>query len=356
MIQILKFIFLTSICYGFVVQEVPKRPVLSGQTLVDHVNAVQDSWKAEYSLVPRKTMDVRFIEVPGSEKSEKPDNLKFETLIQLPTSFDSRVRWPNCNSIKLIRDQTYCGSCWAFAAAEIISDRICIQSNGTQQPIISPEDILSCCGTSCNNGCQGGYPIEAMKYWMNSGVVTGGDYQGAGCIPYSFRPCSTCQEAKDAPSCKTTCQTSYKDNTYKSDKHYAKSAYRLPTTTSSNAILANAVQMIQTEIYNNGPVEVSYQVYEDFYHYKSGVYYHVYGDKPSGHAVKIIGWGTENKMDYWLAANSWATTFGEKGFFKIRRGTNECGIESNVVAGLPKSSGSGIGGFIAFLVLVFYMF
>ncbi|UMM37945.1 hypothetical protein L5515_009550 [Caenorhabditis briggsae] len=145
-------------------------------------------------------MDVRFAEVPESEKSEKSDDLEFETLIQLPTAFDSRVQWPNCNSIKLIRDQTYCGSCWAFAAAEIISDRICIQSNGTQQPIISPEDILSCCGSSCNNGCQGGYTIEAMKYWMNSGVVTGGDYQGAGCIPYSFRPCSTCKKAKDAPS------------------------------------------------------------------------------------------------------------------------------------------------------------
>ncbi|UMM37944.1 hypothetical protein L5515_009549 [Caenorhabditis briggsae] len=112
--------------------------------------------------------------------------------------------------------------------------------------------------------------------------------------------------------------------------------------------------MIQTEIYNNGPVEVSYQVYDDFYHYKSGVYYTDFGDKPSGHAVKIIGWGTEKKVDYWLVANSWSTTFGENGFFKIRRGTNECGIEENVVAGLPKSSGNIIGGFIAFLALIFY--
>jgi len=27
---------------------------------------------------------------------------------------------------------------------------------------------------------------------------------------------------------------------------------------------------------------------------------------------------------------------GDKGFFKIKRGNNECGIESNIVAGIPK--------------------
>ena len=26
------------------------------------------------------------------------------------------------------------------------------------------------------SGCQGGYPIEAWKYWVNQGVVTGANY------------------------------------------------------------------------------------------------------------------------------------------------------------------------------------
>lgn len=56
-----------------------------------------------------------------------------------------------------------------------------------------------------------------------------------------------------------------------------------------------------------------------------------------GHAVKIIGWGTEKGVDYWLVANSWNTNWGDDGFFKIRRGTDECGIESTlIVAGVPK--------------------
>jgi cathepsin B len=50
----------------------------------------------------------------------------------------------------------------------------------------------------------------------------------------------------------------------------------------------------------------------------------------------VLGWGTESGTDYWLVANSWGTSWGENGFFKIRRGSDECGIEDQAVAGLPK--------------------
>jgi len=36
-----------------------------------------------------------------------------------------------------------------------------------------------------------------------------------------------------------------------------------------------------------------------------------------------------------LLANQWNRSWGDDGYFKIRRGTNECGIEQSVVAGLP---------------------
>jgi C1A family cysteine protease len=32
--------------------------------------------------------------------------------MKVPASFDSREEWPNCPSIKEVRDQGSCGSCW----------------------------------------------------------------------------------------------------------------------------------------------------------------------------------------------------------------------------------------------------
>ena len=69
--------------------------------------------------------------------------------------------------------------------------------------------------------------------------------------------------------------------------------------------------------------------------YKSGVYQHRFGQKVGAHAVKIIGWGVQNATKYWLVANSWNEDWGDKGFFKILRGVDECGIEDQGVAGIP---------------------
>ncbi|CAG2064669.1 unnamed protein product [Timema podura] len=93
---------------------------------------------------------------------------------------------------------------------------------------------------------------------------------------------------------------------------------------------------MQLEIYKNGPVEGAFTVYSDFVQYKSGVYQHVTGTVLGGHAIKIIGWGTEEDTPYWLVANSWNSDWGDHGFFKILRGSDHCGIESQVSAGIPK--------------------
>ena len=43
------------------------------------------------------------------------------------------------------------------------------------------------------------------------------------------------------------------------------------------------------------------------------MYQHKSGSLLGGHAVKILGWGTENGTPYWLVANSWNPTWGDNG-------------------------------------------
>jgi len=227
-------------------------------------------------------------------------------------------------------------SCWAFGAVEAATDRICIATNGAVQTHISAEHLTSCCST-CGFGCSGGYPASAWSYLATKGLVSGGNYGDYSyCSSYSLPNCDhhvsgkypACSGDANTPTCPTKCDSKSTYSTpFASDKHIFASSYSI----------ANNVAQIQTEIMTNGPVEGAFTVYDDFPNYKSGVYYQTSQNALGGHAIRILGWGTENTVNYWLVANSWNNDWGDNGFFKIRRGTDECGIEDEIVAGLYKN-------------------
>jgi cathepsin B len=224
----------------------------------------------------------------------------------LPTEFDSRTQWPNY--IHPIRDQGQCGSCWAVSAAEVFSDRAAIASNGTVQGSApngySPEDLVSC--DTVDQGCRGGYLDKAWDYISQTGLLTDS------CFPYVAGTSGT-------PPCPTTCQDSSAFTRTK-----AQGGYQLKT-----------VDDIKKEIFTNGPVQAGFMVYKSFFSYTQGVYHKgLFEFTPEGgHAIKILGWGTEDGTPYWLCANSWGTAWGAQGFFKIKQGN--CKIEEQVFAGLP---------------------
>ena len=107
----------------------------------------------------------------------------------MPENFDPREKWPECPTIREIRDQGGCGSCWAFGAVTAMSDRICIHSKGEKHVHVSSENLLSCC-YSCGFGCNGGFPGAAWSFWSRKGLVSGGQFgTKQGCQPYKIEPC-----------------------------------------------------------------------------------------------------------------------------------------------------------------------
>jgi len=304
--------------------------------MVDYINNYANTtWKAGVNFEGRSVEDVkRLCGVLKDPNGRRPPVRRHEVdASMLPDSFDPREQWPNCPTLKEVRDQGSCGSCWAFGAVAAMSDRICIASSGKVNAHISAEDLLSCCD-SCGDGCNGGFPPEAWSYFQSSGLVTGGNYDShQGCRPYSIEACEhhvngsrkPCSGEGPTPKCVQKCEDGY-TIPYESDKHYSASVYSL----------GDDQDQIKTELLKHGPIEVDFSVYGDFPSYKSGVYQHVSGELLGGHAVKLLGWGVENGTPYWLVANSWNTDWGDNGFFKIIRGKNECGIEQDGVAGAVK--------------------
>merc|ERR1712113_921240 len=150
---------------------------------------------------------------------------------------------------------------------------------------------------------------------------------------YSLKPCAhhvpgsakyePCPSSEyPSPACAATCEDGYSGE-YGSDKVGAQSSFSV-----------RGVEQIQTELMTNGPLYVAFTVYDDFPTYKSGVYHATSRNQLGGHAVLLVGWGTENGEDYWKIKNSWNEQWGDAGHFLIRRGTNECGIEGSVSAGM----------------------
>lgn len=80
---------------------------------------------------------------------------------------------------------------------------------------------------------------------------------------------------------------------------------------------------------HKGPLQVYFTVYEDFVYYDGGVYQHVNNMVSYGQDAVIVGYGVENGVKFWKVRNSWGRQWGEGGYFRILRGSNECDIENS---------------------------
>ena len=224
----------------------------------------------------------------------------------LPNSFNTKDKWPEC--LHPIRDQQHCGSCWAFAASEVLSDRFCIASSGKVNVVLSPQDLVSC--DQEDYGCDGGYVDKSWDYLRDFGIVSDT------CLPYT-------SGQGDSGKCP------FKAGTGKCKSGAEFKKYRV---TSHSQLLS--ISDAKEALYTYGPLEAAFDVYDDFLSYKGGVYRRTSYNLLGGHAVKVVGWGKdEDGTEYWVIANSWGPNWGEDGFFRIAFG--ECNIEDELWAGMP---------------------
>jgi len=322
---------------------------------VDYLNSLPGTWKAG--------VNARFADKPlGYSKrlcgvknwpTNELDKLVKEGIVKTPTeewlstidppeSFDSETNWPNCAEvIGDIRDQSDCGCCWAFGAATAASDRLCIATKGA---IKVPLSAQATCFCAESNGCNGGSLFTPWSYIKRQGVVTGGQYQGSGpfgkgmCSDFSLPHChhhgpqgqdpypaentKGCPSVKKSPACPKSCDSGSSKNFASDEYSFKGEVMKFPS----------QEKAIRAAIAEAGPVEVAFSVYKDFENYVSGIYTKKSNQMLGGHAVTLVGWGSEGGVDYWKVQNSWNPYWGEKGYFRIKRGTDECGIESSATA------------------------
>lgn len=214
----------------------------------------------------------------------------------------------NSSQINTVQDQEDCGGCWAFASADVAGASLFL-NHGTNQTM-SPQYEIDCGGCHvfnneqyCQDGCKGGYPLFSLADIETRGAVS-----------------SRCKAYKAMKkTCSDTCDNGYKATFYSDNYFDYYFAYH------------EDMSFIRELVTTSGPCVAEMTVYSDLPSYTGGVYQHSSSARPGdGHAVTIYGFGTENGQNYWLIKNSWGPTWGDHGFFKIRLGVNESGIEQNV--------------------------
>jgi len=199
-------------------------------------------------------------------------------------------------------DQGSCNSCWAFAAVHTVNDRLIRNHGSDWQGIkLSVQNILDCAydGDKDRNPCISGTTMQALKTLEKYGAHE--EYQ----TPYLGFPSGKCITA-------------------------LKPRYRVKHI---GAISNNTEESMINHLDQHGPFIATFEIFDNFIPFfrwnPLGLYHSVNGAVSLGsyHAAEIVGYGVQHGVKYWLAKNSWGNRWGDKGYFKIKRGSNFCNIE-----------------------------
>jgi len=186
------------------------------------------------------------------------------------------------------RDQGMCGSCWAFATLGAVEGAIGLKNRQTIN-YLSTQQLVDC--DTSNNGCNGGNSANAYTYVSKMGVHLESLY------PYTANP-GTCQYSNSMPL-----------NTI--------SSYSYCSNYSSNDDNKCSVERVYG-LLKQGPGTIGIDASTDeFRSYSSGIF--SANCNEDNHAVVLVGYGTtEDGTDYWVVRNSWGSSWGDKGYIKVK--------------------------------------
>ncbi|CAI5456039.1 unnamed protein product [Caenorhabditis angaria] len=211
-----------------------------------------------------------------------------------PAHFDWRER----NHVTPIKDQGYCGSCWAFSTVATVESLNSIKRGKLIS--LSEQEILDC--NPKYYGCSGGTTASAMEFVREIGLCTEEEYK---------------YRAADSEKCLRT----------KNLTRISIDAY---------IFLPKNETFVANWIAKNGPVTFAMTTTRPLLFYRSGIYHpssEDCADKSLGsHAMAIVGYGSEKGKDYWIVKNSWGKNWGENGYLRLIRGKQVCSMMDRVVA------------------------
>ena len=219
----------------------------------------------------------------------------------VPHTIDWRQVYPPV--LTAVKDQGYCGSCWAHAATESIETHNAIR-NG-ELFVLSQQQITSCtpnpdqCGGT--GGCSGNVAELAFDYIYSAGGIA--------------------QE------------WTYGYESYFGDSHSCRNntGAKVVNLTAGHFTYVernNADDLINALAFA-GPLAISVDA-SSWPDYEGGIFNGCdYAKNISmDHAVQLVGAGHDLGlgMDYWIVRNSWNPSWGEQGYIRLHRHkTTQCG-------------------------------
>jgi len=207
------------------------------------------------------------------------------------------VDWVAKGAVTPVKNQEQCGSCWAFSSTGALEGAWQIATGKLLS--FAEQQLVDCAKFKWGNlGCSGGRQQNAFKYIEQTDLCLESEYPYTGTNSlFSHCKASSCAN----PGLLKGSLTSYK--------------------------LVDGNEQALMDAIMQQPVAVSLEADQDVFHlYTSGIVQGAGCGTTLDHAVLVVGYGSDGGSKYWKVKNSWTTKWGEQGYVRIIRGSDECGI------------------------------